>query len=124
MERKVPMYGPYLQVLFERTWDDTFEADYPFPAGVLTKHGVVELRIKERWTGGHGHAQAHPVASDEEIEEEETAAGGEGVPRTRSGVRFGGAQSSPQSLEQPGWAAKLTRKVKKLFCLQTNVQHR
>src|SRR4051812_15650648 len=62
------------------------------------------------WTGGHGHAQAHPVAFDEEIEEEETAAGGEGVPCTLSGVSFGGAQSSPQSLEQPGWAAKLTRK--------------
>ena len=74
---------------------------------------------------GHGHAQAHPVVSDEEIEEEEeTDAGGEGVPRTRSGVSFGGAQSSPQSLEQPGWAAKLICKMKKLFCLQIDVQHR
>ena len=95
--------GPYLWALssgaIERTWDETFEAGYPFPSGVLTKHGVVELQIKERWTGGHGHAQAPPVASNEEIEEEETAAGGEDVPRTRSGVNFGGAQSSPQSME-------------------------
>ena len=46
------------------------------------------------------------------------------VPRTRSGTSFGGSsQSSPRDLEQPGWATKLTRKVKKLFCLQTNIQH-
>ena len=73
---------------------------------------------------GHGHSQATVVGSDEEIEEEETAAGGEGVPRTRSGVIFGGAQSSTRALEKPGRAAKLTRKVKKLFCLQTDIQHR
>jgi len=27
-------------------------------------------------------------------------------------------------MEQPGWAAKLTRKVKKLFCMQSHMQHR
>src|ERR1041384_4336798 len=53
MNRKVPIYGPYLQVLFERTWADTFDmAPYPLPAGVLAKHGVVELRIKDKWSGG------------------------------------------------------------------------
>src|SRR4051812_15650647 len=30
----------------------TYLADYPFLAGVLTKHGVVELRIKESGLGG------------------------------------------------------------------------
>src|SRR3954470_2148269 len=56
-------------------------------------------------------------------EEEEPASGGRGAPRTRSGARFGGAPSPPQSVEQPGWAAKLTRKVKKLFCMQSHMQH-
>src|SRR3954466_14550728 len=74
MERKVPIYGPYLQVLFEKAWTDSFEADYPFPSGDITKHAVVELRIKDMWAGGgHGLAQAPPVASDEEMEEETTA---------------------------------------------------
>src|SRR4051794_11822813 len=45
MDRKVPIYGPYLQVLFEKTWDDTF-ANEPLPVGPLTKHEVVQLRIK------------------------------------------------------------------------------
>src|SRR3954462_14205184 len=59
MDRKVPIYGPYLQVLFERAWADYFdEATYPFPAGALSKHGVVVLRIKDKWSGGHGHSQA------------------------------------------------------------------
>src|SRR4051812_24307993 len=111
MERKVPIYGPYLQVLFEMIWDDHFDpAQFPLPAGVLVKHGVVELRIKDRWSGGHGPSQPATVGSDEEMaaeEEEETTVGGGGAPRTRSGIRFGGAQSPPQSVEQPGWAAKL-----------------
>src|SRR3954469_22463808 len=55
----------------------------------------------------------------------EPAAGGGSVPRTRSGVNFGGSgRSSSQDLEQPGWAAKLTRKVKKLFCMQSHMQHK
>ena len=98
MDRKVPIYGPYLQVLFERTWADTFDAaQYPLPARDFVKHGVVELRIKDKWFGGHGHSQPPVVGSDEEFEEEEeeTAAGGEGAPRTCSGVLFGGAQSPP-----------------------------
>src|SRR3954462_4207074 len=48
MDRKVPIYGPYLQGLFERTWADTFEEPSTFPAGILAKHGVVELRIKDK----------------------------------------------------------------------------
>ena len=27
-------------------------------------------------------------------------------------------------MEQPGWAAKLTRKVKKLFCMQSHMHHK
>src|SRR3954465_4241363 len=106
MERKVPIYGPYLQVLFEMVWDDHFDpAQFPLPAGVLVKHGVVELRIKDRWSGGHGPSQPATVGSDEEMaaKEEEPAAGGGGAPRTRSGARFGGAPSPPRSVEQPGW---------------------
>src|SRR3954464_7369141 len=126
MERKVPIYGPYLQVLFETIWEDHFDpAQFPLPAGPLVKHGVVELRIKDKWSGGHGPSQPAAVGSDEEMaeEEEEPASGGGGAPRTRSGTRFGGAQSPPQSVEQPGWDAKLTRKVKKLFCMQSHMQH-
>ena len=133
MDRKVPIYGPYLRVLFEKAWTDSFDVDYPFPCGDLTKHVVVELRIKDRWSGGHGVSQAPPVASDKEMADEETGAGGGGepaagggsVPRTRSGASFGGsARSSSQYLEQPGWATKLTRKVKKLFCMQSHMQHK
>src|SRR3954469_1651320 len=126
MERKVPIYGPYLQVLFEMVWDDHFDpAQFPLPVGMLVKHGVVELRIKDKWSGVHGPSQSAAVGSDEEMaaEEEEPASGGGGAPRTRSGARFGGAPSSPSSVEQPGWAAKLTRKVKKFFCMQSHMQH-
>src|SRR4051812_35871160 len=48
MDRKVPIYGPYLQVLFEKTWKDTFENNR-LQVGTLTKHEIVQLRIKDRW---------------------------------------------------------------------------
>src|SRR4051812_17985967 len=37
MEWKVPIYGPYLQVLFEITWAATFEQE-ELPVGPLTTH--------------------------------------------------------------------------------------
>jgi hypothetical protein len=126
MERKVPIYGPYLQLLFETVWANTFEEDV-LQVGHLTKHEVVHLRIKANWKGGEPATQGSPVASDEDMADEETgaAAGGGSVPRTRSGASFGGsARSSSQEMEQPGWAAKLTRKVKKLFCMQPHMQHK
>src|SRR3954463_1606699 len=49
MERKVPIYGPYLQLLCEKVWVDTFED--PLRLGHLTKHDVVQLRIKANWAG-------------------------------------------------------------------------
>ena len=131
MDRKVPIYGPYLQVLFEKTWDDTFENNH-LQVGPLTSHEVVQMCLKDKWAGGHGPVHTSLVASDKDMAEEhddggddEPAAGGGSVPRTRSGASFGGgAWSSAQDSEQPGWAAKLTRKVKELFCLQTNIQHK
>ena len=54
MERKVPIYGPYLQLLCEKAWSDTF-AD-PLRLGHLTKHEVVQLRIKANWAGGEAAA--------------------------------------------------------------------
>jgi hypothetical protein len=131
MERKVPIYGPYLQLLFEKVWSDTYED--PLRVGHLTRHEVVQLRIKANWAGGEAAAQGSPVASDAEMADEEggagdadePAAGGGSVRRTRSGTSFGGSgRSSSQDLEQPGWAAKLTRKVKKLFCMQSHMQHK
>src|SRR3954466_9581965 len=77
MDRKVPIYGPYLQVLFEITWADYFDADqYPLPAVDLVKHGVVELRIKDKWSDGHGPSQL-AAASDEEMADEEGGLGDE-----------------------------------------------
>ena len=55
MERKVPIYGPYLQMLFEKVWSDTYED--PLRVGHLTKHEVVQLRIKANWAGGEAAAQ-------------------------------------------------------------------
>src|SRR4051812_14842970 len=109
MDRKVPIYGPYLQVLFETAWAECFE-DGRLLVGALTKHETVQLRIKDNWSGRHGPVQGSPAGSDEEIEEDQAAAGGHSVPHTRSGPSFGGsAWSSDEGPEQPGWAAKLTR---------------
>lgn len=100
MERKVPIYGPYLQLLFEKVWSDTYED--PLRLGHLTKHEVVQLRIKANWAGGEAAAQGSPVASDAEMADEEggagdadePAAGGGSVRRTRSGTSFGGSGRS------------------------------
>ena len=97
MERKVPIYGPYLQVLFEVTWAATFEAE-SLPVGPLTAHDEGQLRIKDNWVGGHGpaHDSPPPAGSDEEVQEEPEAGGGS-IPRTRSGASFGaGGLSSSQ----------------------------
>ena len=102
------------------------------PVGPLTKHEVVQLRIKDMWAGGHGPIHMSRAASDEDMAKEhddggddEPAAGGGSVPRTHSGASFGGgARSSTRDSEQPRWAAKLTRKVKKLFCFHTDIQHK
>lgn len=51
LERKVPIYGPCLQVLIEITWEAHF-VDERLPVGPLTSHEVVQMRIKENWDGG------------------------------------------------------------------------
>src|SRR4051812_32802240 len=72
MERKVPIYGPFIQLLCERVWSDTFENH--LRVGHLTKHEVVQLRIKANWAGGEPAAHGSPVASDEEMVDEEARA--------------------------------------------------
>ena len=122
MDRKVPIYGPYLQVLFEKTWDDTFENNH-LQVGPLTSHEVVQMCLKDKWAGGHGPATTSPAMSDEQIVDE-TATGGGSVPCTRSGTSFGGgARSAARDPEQSGWASKITRKVRKLFCLHKDIHH-
>src|SRR4051812_12823046 len=111
------------QVLFETAWASEF-VDGRLPFWKLTTHEVSQFRIKDKWAGGHGPAPALLASSDEEIVEETAAAGGR-VPRTHSDARFGsGVGSSARDPEQPGWAAKLTRKVKNLFCFQKDMQHK
>lgn len=73
---------------------------------------------------GYGPAPASPAGSDEDIVDETAACTGS-VPRTRSGDTFGGgARSSARDPQQPGCAAKLTTKVKNLFCFQQDMHYR
>ena len=79
MDRKVPIYGPYLQVLFEKAWDDTFESN-PLPVGPLTKHEVVQLHIKANWVGGHGPVHTSPTTYDEDMADKHDDGGDDDLP--------------------------------------------
>ena len=105
MDRKVPIYGPYLQRLFEVTWSTAHEGQV-LPTGELTSHEVVQLRRKDRWAGGHAPAQAS-LAESEEVMADETA------------TDVGGG-SSARGAEKPGWDAKLVAQFFATVYFSTN----
>jgi hypothetical protein len=59
LDRKVPIYGPYLFTLIEKTWAAQFPGE-ALPTEHMVSHGVLSLRQKENW----GTA---PAAPGEEI---------------------------------------------------------
>jgi len=97
--RKVPIYAPMIFKLIVDTWQRLFPNER-LETGPLVSHDVTKLRQKEHW--GVVPEVEIPGAESGESDEPEYV---------------------PPS-EQPSWAAKLKRKVKKLFCFQSDIQHR
>ena len=101
-----PIYAPFIFKLIQTTWSSTFPG-VPLETGPLTPHDVLNLRQKELW------------ASTTRPEAVVSSAFGED-----QGDDGGPAPGTEHSSGQSGWAAKIKHKVKKLFCLQTDVQHK
>jgi len=101
-----PIYAPFIFKLIQTTWSSTFPGA-PLETGPLTPQDVLNLRQKELW------------ASTSRPEATVSSASGED-----QGDDGGLAPDAEHSSGQSGWAAKLKHKVKKLFCLQTDVQHK
>mgnify|MGYP006267166559 FL=1 len=101
-----PIYAPFIFKLIQTTWSSTFPG-VPLETGPLTSHDVLNLRQKELWA-----STTRPEAAVSSASGEDQGDDGDLAPGTK--------HSSGQS----GWVAKLKHKVKKLFCLQTDVQHK
>ena len=100
----VPIYAPFIFRLIVTTWTATFPEEQ-LETGPLISHETINLRQKELWAPTR-HAPSVPLASEEDVEDTDY------VP------------DPEHSSGWSGWAAKLKNKVKKLFCLQTDVQHK
>ena len=75
------------------------------PTGVLTSHEVIQLHRKDRWAGPHAAARGSSPASGEDEDL--------GAPSAETGAAAEGAGG-----RNLGWAGKLTKKLKQLFCFQ------
>jgi hypothetical protein len=100
----VPIYAPFIFRLIVNTWTAMFPGEQ-LETGPLTVHETINLRQKELWAPTR-RAAGVPLATEEDEEDSDY------VP------------DPEHSSGSFGWAAKLKNKVKKLFCLQTDVQHK
>ncbi|KAI5005910.1 hypothetical protein ZWY2020_033153 [Hordeum vulgare] len=103
MNRKVPIYGPYLFAYIQKRWHEVYLVD-PFPIQAdYFVHDPIKLRIKDKW--------ANPSTSSQHMDTDiETAAGGGPTSQTRSSA-------------MPSWAVKLKDQMKTLFCMQAKGQY-
>ena len=107
---KDPIYGPYLHLLTQKTWEKLFPGE-EFHAPNWIRHEPIKLRHKNKWANTTTRAEAeaaHMDVDDDEIEEEEAEDSSKGY--------------APPSAE-PSWAKKLKAKVKALFCMQAKGQY-
>ena len=100
----VPIYAPFIFRLIENTWAAMFPGEQ-LETGPLISHEMINLRQKEL-SAPTRHAESVPLASEEDVVDSDF------VP------------DPEHSSGSSGWAAKLKSKVKKLFCLQSDVQHK
>ncbi|KAI5019043.1 hypothetical protein ZWY2020_043931 [Hordeum vulgare] len=103
MNRKVPIYGPYMFAYIQKRWNDIYLID-PFPIQAdYFVHDPIKLRIKDKW--------ANPSTSSQPMDTDtETVAGGGPASHTRSSA-------------MPYWVVKLKDQMKTLFCMQAKGQY-
>jgi hypothetical protein len=96
VERKYPLYGPCLMQLIEDTWASTF-IDEMFVTGDLTSHEVIHLKKKDNL----GTSDAPEVESE-----------------------GGDEPDYGPSDDEPSWAKKLKKKMKKHFYFEAHGQYK
>ncbi|KAI4991996.1 hypothetical protein ZWY2020_040382 [Hordeum vulgare] len=103
MNRKVPIYGPYVFAYIQKRWHDIYLIDpFPIQAHYLV-HDPIKLRIKDKW--------ANPSTSSQPVDTDtETVAGGGPASHTRSSA-------------MPSWVVKLKDQMKTLFCMHAKEQY-
>ncbi|KAI5006419.1 hypothetical protein ZWY2020_033662 [Hordeum vulgare] len=98
MNRKVPIYGPYLFAFIQKKWKDTYPDELlPVEADYFV-HDPIKLRLKNKWANTSTSSQ--PMDTDTEI-----AAGG-------------GPSSHTRSSTMPSCTMKQKDQMKTLFCMQ------
>ena len=103
INRKVPIYGPYLFAYICHKWQHAYPDEVLYAQSDYIVHDPIKLRIKDKWT--------NPSSSSQQMDTDtETAAGR-------------GPASQPRSSAMPSWAIKLQDKMKTLFCMQAKGQY-
>ncbi|KAI4995688.1 hypothetical protein ZWY2020_037736 [Hordeum vulgare] len=103
MNRKVPIYGPYLFSYIRHRWNEVYLIDeFPIQADYFV-HDPIKLRIKDKW--------ANPSTSSQHKDT-----------HTETGAERGPASQSHSSA-MTSWAVKLKDKMKTLFCMQAKGQY-
>jgi hypothetical protein len=95
VERKVPPYGPYIQALIIKKWND-----------------VVGTRLEEQMTIIYRMKKVHLEAPQRERAAPETGGDDEAVSDFYAQYR---------RKDEPTWMGRLMRKMKKSFCLKTGM---
>ncbi|KAI5016644.1 hypothetical protein ZWY2020_006495 [Hordeum vulgare] len=121
MNRKVPIYGPYLFAYIHQRWHEVYlidefpiQADYQrwhevylideFPTQAdYFVHDPIKLRIKDKW--------ANPSTSSQHMDTD-----------TETATK-GGPASQSRSSAMPSCAVKLKDKMKTLFCMHAKGQY-
>lgn len=96
----MPNYGPYLFKMIEDTWSQNFPGE-PVVIEHMVSHGILKLRVKEKWGIAPPEAEIAPTDSDDELEPD-----------------FDDDSYVPPPETVPSWGAKLQAKMKSLLCFQ------
>ncbi|KAI4973248.1 hypothetical protein ZWY2020_028956 [Hordeum vulgare] len=103
MNRKVPIYGPYMFAFIQKKWKDTYPDEALIVESDYFVHDPIKLRQKDKWA--NTSTSSHPMETD-----------------TKTTVG-GGPASHTHSSAMPSWVAKLKDQMKTLFCMQAKGQY-
>ena len=104
-ERKCSIYGPFIMLLTEKAWEHVYPK-VVLETGDLVSHEIKRLRKKENWGTTAPSSGIPPGAADMETEADADD-----------------DDDYEPSREEPSWAKKLKRKMKKLFCMESHGQY-
>jgi hypothetical protein len=103
LDRKACAYGPYIMILIDDAWKETYDEDI-FKIADLTTHYTKRLLVKKH---------EDPIEPGTEPPQDD-------IPE----ADVGGSGPSHVDESEPSWVKKMMNKLKKSFCLKIDLQKR